>query len=72
MLKLNEIININENTENSILIESIYRYKKSLITYYSAYFDSEPVLMVTSVNDTYVSIGCHKILIEDLRKIFGD
>ena len=48
-LKLHEIIELNEEDTNAILIELLLPYKKSLLTYYSNYFASEPALMVTAV-----------------------
>lgn len=48
-MKLYEIIEANEKDNISILIELLVPYKKSLFTYYSRWFCSEPVLMVTMV-----------------------
>lgn len=46
---LHEIISISEKGESGILLELIAPYKKSLITYFSSYYNCEPVLIVTSV-----------------------
>lgn len=53
---LHEIISMNDETlnggqQNSILIETLLKYKKSLLTYYAAQFprNCEVMLMVTSV-----------------------
>lgn len=46
---LNEIISTNEEGTKSILIELLHPYKKSLFTYYSNYFNCDPILMVTDV-----------------------
>jgi hypothetical protein len=48
-LKLHEIIETNDKPENSLLIESLIPYKKSLYIYYKDNLCSDPVLMVTSV-----------------------
>lgn len=48
-MKLHEIIEINEDHEKSILIESMVPYKKMLNIYFSRDFTSEPMLMVTNV-----------------------
>lgn len=52
-MKLFEIIAANENHTQSILIEKMIPYKKSLFTYYSRYFGNrnEPLLMVVSVSN---------------------
>jgi len=50
-LKLHEIIESNEVETSSILIELLVPYKKSLLTYYSRLFPSEPILMVTSISN---------------------
>lgn len=46
---LHEIITANEQEQTAISIEHIIKYKKSLLTYYSNYFNCEAILMVTSV-----------------------
>tara|TARA_R110000868_G_scaffold400868_1_gene675583 strand:+ start:719 stop:1015 length:297 start_codon:yes stop_codon:yes gene_type:complete len=46
---LHEIIKINDKGTLSILTETLYKYKKSLYTYYKDMFCGEPILMVTSV-----------------------
>lgn len=48
---LHQIISANENHEQSILIEKLMPYKKSLLTYYCNDFGkrNEPMLMVTDV-----------------------
>jgi hypothetical protein len=48
-MKLHEIITSNENHNQSLLIEKLIPYKKSLSVYYTDYFCSEPILMVTDV-----------------------
>jgi len=48
-LKMYEIIEYCNDLKNSVLIEQIIPYKKSLLTYYTNYFTSEPILMVTAV-----------------------
>ena len=48
-MKLHEIIKINDKGTDSILIELLIPYKRSLNTYYSDLFPSDPVLMVTDV-----------------------
>ena len=48
-MKLYEIIEAMETPTNTILVEELVKYKKSLFTYYSNYFTSEPILMVTDV-----------------------
>jgi phytoene/squalene synthetase len=48
-MKLHEIIDINDIGTDSILTEELYKYRKSLFVYYSNFFTSEPVLMVTDV-----------------------
>jgi hypothetical protein len=47
-MKLHEIIAANDNGKE-LLIELLYTYKKSLLTYYTDYFCCEPVLFVTMV-----------------------
>jgi hypothetical protein len=48
---LHQIISNNQIATNSILIELLVPYKKSLVTYYKNEFSShdEPLLMVTNV-----------------------
>jgi hypothetical protein len=48
-MKLHEIIEINEDADKTILYEALHPYMKSLYVYYSNYFTSDPVLMVTDV-----------------------
>lgn len=48
-MKLHEIITALEDPTQSVLIEKMIPYKKSLLTYFTAQFHSEPVLMITSV-----------------------
>lgn len=48
-MKLHEIITAMEDPTDSVLIEKMIPYKKSLLAYFSSRFTSEPVLMVTSV-----------------------
>lgn len=48
-MKLHEIITALETPTNSVLIESMIPYKKSLLAYYRDQFMTEPVLMVTMV-----------------------
>lgn len=50
-MKLHEIIAANESDTQSILIEKMLPYKKSLLAYYKSYFGSrnEPMVMVTDV-----------------------
>jgi len=48
-MKLHEIIETMESGEDSVLIESLIPYKKSLQVYYTSLFPSEPLLMVTAV-----------------------
>jgi hypothetical protein len=48
-MKLHEIIAISEESTTGILIEEIAKYKRSLKTYFESYYNSEPVLVVTSV-----------------------
>ena len=50
-MKLHEIISTLETPTNSVLIESMLPYKKSLCTYYLRFFCCDPVLMVTSVSN---------------------
>jgi hypothetical protein len=50
-MKLHKIIEINSDPRSSILIEKMVPYKRSLLTYYSSLFNSEPVLMVTSISN---------------------
>lgn len=50
-MKLHEIITAMENPTDSVLIEKMVPYKKSLLAYFSSKFSSEPVLMVTSVTN---------------------
>ena len=47
-MKLHEIITAHEDPTQSILIEKMIPYKKSLLAYYTAQFTSEPILMVTA------------------------
>jgi len=47
--KLHEIIAINSKGTDSILIELLHPYKRSLLTYYTDLFCCEPILMVTSI-----------------------
>ena len=49
MMKLHEIIEQNAIDTNSILIELLLPYKKSLYTIFSREYRGEPVLMVTDV-----------------------
>ncbi len=48
---LHEIIEINDQGTNAIITEELYKYRKSLYTYYKAYYprNCEPILMVTTV-----------------------
>jgi hypothetical protein len=46
---LHEIITTNDKGTSAILTELLYKYKKSLYTYYKSYFNCDPILMVTSV-----------------------
>ena len=48
-MQLHEIISLNENDTQSILIEKLIPYKKSLLVYYNDLFCGEPYLMVTDV-----------------------
>ena len=48
-MKLHEIIEQNAIDTNSILIELLLPYKKSLYTIFSREYRGEPVLMVTDV-----------------------
>jgi len=48
-MKLHEIITTFEGGTSSVLTELLHPYKKSLLTYYKAYYNCEPVLMVTDV-----------------------
>lgn len=50
-MKLHEIIKLNEDHETSLLIEALFPYKRSLLTYYKDYFCCDPVLMVTDVSN---------------------
>jgi len=50
-MKLHEIISALETQTNSVLIESMIPYKKSLLAYYKDLFCSDPVLMVTIVSN---------------------
>jgi hypothetical protein len=50
-MKLHEIITALEDHTQSVLIEKMVPYKKSLLAYFSSRFTSEPVLMVTSVTN---------------------
>jgi hypothetical protein len=51
-MNLSQIIETNETGKQSILTELLYKYKKSLYTYYKSYYNCEPVLMVTDVFNT--------------------
>ncbi len=46
---LHQIIETNDNGTSALLTEMLYKYKKSLYTYYKDLFCCEPVLMVTTV-----------------------
>lgn len=46
---LHEIIQKCEEGKDSILTEILYKYKKSLYTYFKSYYNCEPVLVVTDV-----------------------
>ena len=49
-LKLSEIIRISESDDQSVSLECIARYKKSLLTYFRRYYrNGEPMLLVTDV-----------------------
>lgn len=48
-MKLHEIITAMENPTDSVLIEKMIPYKKSLLAYFSSRFTSEPILMITDV-----------------------
>ena len=48
-MNANEIIEINENPQTTILIEEIIKHKEELLSYYTEEFMSEPILMVTDV-----------------------
>lgn len=48
-MKLHEILEANEISDRSILIELLIPYKKSLFTIFSREYRGEPILMVTSV-----------------------
>ena len=50
-MKLHEIISAMEDGTDSVLIELMIPYKKSLLTYFQDRFPGEPVLMVTSVTN---------------------
>lgn len=73
-LKMYEIIEHCNELKNSVLIEQIIPYKKSLLTYYNNYFTSEPVLMVTSVFNAaqYVIIVPANELIESIGDYLQD
>ena len=72
-LKLYEIIELNEN-HNSLLIELLIPYKRSLYTYYKDNFCGEPVLMVTSVSNAvqYAKIVPANELTESVIDWIGD
>jgi len=48
-MKIHEIITALEDPTQSVLIEKMVPYKKSLLAYFSSRFTSEPVLMITDV-----------------------
>lgn len=49
-MKLHQIIeHWDKNPSDSISTETLYPYKRSLLTYFEDYFCCEPVLMVTDV-----------------------
>jgi len=48
-MNLSQIISTNDNGTQAILTEILFKYKKSLFTYYSRYFNCEPILMITDV-----------------------
>lgn len=50
-MKLHEIIQALEEPTNSVQIDTLIPYKKSLFTYYENYFCCEPILMVTMVSN---------------------
>ena len=50
-MQLNQIIKRLESNKEAVLVELLLPYKKSLLTYFSAYFSSEPLLLVISVSN---------------------
>ena len=48
-MNANEIIEMNENPQITILIEEIIKHKEELLNYYTEEFMSEPMLMITYV-----------------------
>lgn len=48
-MKLHEIIEMNEDPNQTILIENMLPYKKMLNIYFSRKFTTDPMLMVTDV-----------------------
>lgn len=52
-LKLHEIISLNDKPDTAINTEEIVRYKKSLLTYFRSYYQSEPILMVTDITNRW-------------------
>ena len=51
LMKLHEIIQTNDELDKAILTEELFKYRRSLLTYYKTYFTSEPMLMVVSVTN---------------------
>lgn len=68
-LKLHEIHDLNESDYNSMLIELLIPYKKSLYTLFKERYCSEPILVVTSVSNAaqYGFISSENSFSEDVE-----
>ena len=74
-MKLHEIIKlIDETQQESILVEELYKYRKSLHIWYSNHFIDMPVLMVTDVFNAcqYATIVPASELTESICAYLGD
>lgn len=73
--KLHELVNIFEcEHETAVLWELVEPYKKQLYVYFSHFYCSEPVLMVTSVtnNSSYCRIVPESDFFEAVCAYIGD
>lgn len=73
--KLHELVNIFENEhETAVLWELISPYKKQLYVYFSRFYRSEPMLMVTSVtnNSSYCRVVPESDFFDAVCAYIGD
>lgn len=73
-MKLHEIIEMNDGGKNTIPTVILHKYKKSLLTYYTAQFPTEPMLMVVDVMNAaqYAMIVPSAEMDEAIRTYYED